>query len=405
MPYQPTLNFKTSDGRDLGSLGWITKEYLMTVYPQIAANMITPELWTWGDNYYGNIGDNTTETQRYTPVTTSAGGANWKQVDGGSDHTAAIKTDGTLWTWGRNISGQLGDNTSTERLTPVTTFAGGTNWKQVAGGFAHTAAIKTDGTLWTWGENALGHLGDNTTVTRLTPVTTFLGGTNWKQVDCGGSHAAAIKTDGTLWTWGYNNNGQLGDNTTVTRLTPVTTFLGGTNWKQVSCGFDHTVAIKTDGTLWTWGNNNQGQLGNNTTINRTTPVTTFAGGTNWKQVASKASNTAAIKTDGTLWTWGGNTFGELGDNTTTNRSTPVTTFAGGTNWKQVDCAFYHIAAIKTNGTLWTWGYNSGGPLGDNTGINRLTPVTTFLGGTNWKQVACGSVHTAAIKTSDDLIGI
>jgi len=107
-----------------------------------------------------------------------------------------------------------------------------------------------------------------------------------------------------------------------------------------------------------------------------------------------------------LWTWGGNSNGALGDNTTTNRSTPVTTFAGGTNWKQVSCGSFHTAAIKTDGTLWTWGFNTtNGQLGDNTTTNRSTPVTTFAGGTNWKQVSGGDRHTAAIKTSDDLQGI
>ena len=359
----PTTNFKDSFGTDLGNK-IITKEYLMTVYPQIAANMITPELWTWGRNSFGNLGDNTA-ISRSTPVTTSAGGANWKQVAGGYQHTAAIKTDGTLWTWGQNSNGQLGDNTIINRSTPITTFAGGTNWKQVScGGGSHTAAIKTDGTLWTWGRNSYGNLGDNTATNRTTPVTTFAGGTNWKQVASGSLHIAAIKTDGTLWTWGLNgipgiNIGALGNNTQTNRSTPVTTFAGGSNWKQVACGGFHTTAIKTDGTLWTWGGNDLtafvlnslGQLGDNTIITRSTPVTTFAGGTNWKQVAGGSNHTTAIKTDGTLWTWGNNASGQLGDNTIINRSTPITTFAGGTNWKQVSGGFSHTAAIKTSDDL------------------------------------------------------
>jgi len=355
-------------------------------------------LFTWGFNGNGRLGDNTT-TQRLTPVTTFVGGTNWKQVSCGYFHTTAIKTDGTLWTWGFNGNGQLGDNTTTQRLTPITTFAGGTNWKQIAGTSAHTAAIKTDGTLWTWGFNGNGRLGDNTTSTRLTPVTTFAGGTNWKQVSCGYFNTAAIKTDGTLWIWGRGTEGQLGDNTTVNRSTPVTTFAGGANWKQVSCGYFFISAIKTDGTLWTWGNNGNGQLGNNTVTNRSTPVTTFAGGTNWKQVDGGKEYISAIKTDGTLWTWGFNGNGRLGDNTTTQRLTPVTTFVGGTDWKQVDGGVFHTTAIKTDGTLWTWGLNSYGRLGDNTTTQRLTPVTTFAGGTNWKQVTCG-YHTAATTYID-----
>jgi len=357
-------------------------------------------LWGWGANSSGQLADNTS-TQRNTPVTTFAGGTNWKQVSCGRFNAAAIKTDGTLWTWGRNDFGQLADNTSTNRSIPVTTFSGGTNWKQVDCGGYHTAAIKTDGTLWGWGTNQFGAIGDNTGANRSTPVTTFAGGTNWKQVDCGSLHTAAIKTDGTLWTWGWNLFGQLGDNTTTDRSTPVTTFAGGTNWKQVSGGSLHTAAIKTDGTLWTWGNNSNGQLGDNTTIRRSTPVTTFAGGTNWKQVAGGSDHTAAIKTDGTLWIWGLNDQGRLGTNTTTLRSTPVTTFAGGTNWKQVAAGDAVTSGIKTDGTLWVWGANNNGRLGDNTTTDRSIPVTTFSGGTNWKQVSGGGYHTAALTYIDD----
>ena len=368
-------------------------------------------LFAWGYNAYGQLGNNNTTSPICTPVTTFTGGANWKQISlGADDHTAAIKTDGTLWTWGRGGSGQLGINdTGVNRTTPVTTFAGGTNWKQVFAGNYMTAAIKTDGTLWVWGGDFdTGQLGTNSGIASPTPVTTFAGGTNWKQVSCstGLYWASAIKTDGTLWTWGYNTSGQLGINNTTNIHTPVTTFAGGTNWKQVSAGQGHIAAIKTDGTLWIWGGNSSGQLGTNDTTQRNTPVTTFAGGTNWKQVSCNNNNTTAIKTDGTLWTWGGNFYGQLGTNDGTQRNTPVTTFLGGTNWKQVACGYGHISAIKTDGTLWIWGYNLLGQLGVNnagTGTNKSTPVQTSLGGTNWKQVSGGNGHTAATTYIDDYI--
>jgi alpha-tubulin suppressor-like RCC1 family protein len=296
------------------------------------------------------------------------------------------------------------------RCTPVTTFAGGTDWKQVSCGGSHTAAIKTDGTLWVWGRGDSGQLGNGVTTGNIsTPVTTFSGGTNWKEVSSGGYHTAAIKTDGTLWVWGSNSNGQLGINATTVRCTPVTTFAGGTNWKEVSCGVNYTSGIKTDGTLWVWGVNFNGGLGINATGDRCTPVTTFAGGTNWKQLGLFGPVTgftggpymSAIKTDGTLWLWGGNTNGQLGINDTTNRCTPVTTFAGGTNWKQVSntgTSFSGVTvAIKTDGTLWTWGYNNKGALGTNNTITRSTPVTTFAGGTNWKQCRTNGSMSAAIR--------
>jgi alpha-tubulin suppressor-like RCC1 family protein len=365
-----------------------------------AENFRQPTLFTFGWNGGpGQLGDNTT-ISRSTPVTTFAGGTTWKQVSCGGYATSAIKTDGTLWIWGNNGDGKLGTNNTTSRSTPVTTFAGGNNWKQVSCGRFHTAAIKTDGSLWIWGRNNEGQLGDNTTTQRNIPVTTFSGGTNWKQVSCGRQYTTAIKTDGSLWGWGENNFGQLGDNTTTNRNIPVTTFAGGNNWKQVAGGYNHTAAIKTDGSLWTWGRNSYGALGTNDTNNRTTPVTTFTGGTNWKSVECGQAS-VAIKTDGSLWTWGRNNSGQLGNNTNTDRSTPVTTFAGGTNWKSVARGQDNISAIKTDGTLWNWGRGDLGMLGNNTNTSSNVPVTTFAGGNNWKQVSGGGGQTAAIKYSPD----
>jgi alpha-tubulin suppressor-like RCC1 family protein len=378
------------------------ENYFVTEY-WLIDQYIGDQLWSWGNGVSGRLGNGATTGNISTPVTTFAGGTNWKQVSSGNQHTAAIKTDGTLWVWGVVTSGRLGNaQVTTHRSTPVTTFAGGNNWKQVSAGGSHTAAIKTDGTLWTWGYGVSGRLGNGVTTGNIsTPVTTFAGGNNWKQVSGGFNFMAAIKTDGTLWTWGAGSTGRLGNNQTSIRSTPVTTFVGGTNWKQVGNGDAHTAAIKTDGTLWTWGTGTSGQLGNNQTTNSLTPVTTFAGGNNWKQVSSGTTGTthiAAIKTDGTLWIWGNCLNGRLGNGATTgNRLTPVTTFAGGTNWKQVSTGTSHTAAIKTDGTLWTWGLGTNGRLGDAQVTSRSTPVTTFAGGNNWKQVSPGGQHTAAVQ--------
>ena len=355
-------------------------------------------LFTWGINTsYGPLGDNTI-LSKSTPVQTVTGGINWKQVSCGFYQTAAIKTDGTLWCWGVNDNGSIGNNTGISRSSPVQTVAFGTNWKSVACGNFIIAAIKTDGTLWTWGYNNNGQLGDNTVTQRSSPVQTVTFGNNWKQVSCG-YHTAAIKTDGTLWVWGRNTYGQLGNNTTTHISSPVQTVAFGTNWKQVSASGYTTAAIKTDGTLWCWGINFSGTLGDNTTAYRSSPVQTVAYGTNWKQVSSGYPSMAAIKTDGTLWCWGSNNQGQLGDNTLTNKSSPVQTITFGTNWKQVS-ANGHIAAIKTDGTLWTWGANGYGQIGDNTIVKKSSPVQTFAFGTNWKQVACGNNYTAAVTNGD-----
>ena len=314
-----------------------------------------------------------------------------------------------LWIWGSNLRGQLGTNNVVHRSSPVQTVAGGTNWKQVSTasqniGFGdahqgHTAAIKTDGTLWLWGDATDGKLGTNDSVLvhRSSPVQTVAGGTNWKQVSAGSDHTAAIKTDGTLWTWGFNGSSRLGTNDTAARSSPVQTIAGGTNWKQVSCGTSHTAAIKTDGTLWTWGSGSSGELGDNDIVARSSPVQVGAD-TNWKQVNFSNASSAAIKTDGTLWVWGSNGNGQLGTNDVTSRSSPVQTIAGSTNWKQVSGRHTYTAAIKTDGTLWIWGSGDNGQLGTNDRVHRSSPVQTIAGGTNWKQVSAGGRdYTLAIR--------
>jgi len=393
---------------DLGGKGWVLKDYIIDVYPNLIPGVKTPALWLWGLNSLGQLGDNTI-VSKSSPVQTITSGVTWKQVACGYDMTAVIKTDGTLWTWGRNTNGQLGDNTTAPKSSPIQTVAGGATWKQTACGFKYAAAIKTDGTLWAWGDNYAGKLGDNTGTSRSSPVQTITLATNWSQVSCGYQHTAAVKTDGTLWTWGRNNFGQLGNNSIVNRASPVQTVTGGTTWRQVACGYGHTAAIKTDGTLWLWGNNAyRGMLGDNTTVPKSSPVQTIIGGTNWLQVACGYRHTAAVKTDGTLWTWGDNTQGALGDNTTDRRSSPVQTVAGGNTWKQVACTMQPFisvgfittpgstAAIKIDGTLWTWGNNPSGVLGDNSTAAKVSPVQTIARGVTWKQVAGGSRHMAAI---------
>lgn len=403
----PNLNtgFRDNNGTDLG-VKIISKDYLLSVYPGIANQLVSPELWFWGNS---NVhGDNNSAVRRSTPVTTFSGGANWKQVSCHNDIAAGIKSDGTLWVWGDCATGSLGINiaTSTSRRTPVTTFAGGNNWKQISVGYYYMAAIKTDGTLWTWGGNGSGRLGINegTTANKATPVTTFIGGNDWKFITCGSLSAGAIKNDGSLWVWGNNTSAQLGINDLTNRSTPVTTFSGGNNWKQVSLCLDSGAGVKTDGSLWTWGAGTNGILGNNTLNASRTPITTFAGGNDWKQVSMGDTVCSAIKTNGSLWIWGRNTVAQLGNNSSSTSRTPITTFSGGNNWKQVCCSDEGcVSAIKTDGSLWCWGYNNVQQLGamnTNTGVS--TPITTFAGGNNWKQVDGRSFFFSAIRSTDIL---
>jgi alpha-tubulin suppressor-like RCC1 family protein len=357
------------------------------------------ELWTWGCGGVGILGTNSTNLTS-SPVQTIAGGTNWNFISLGADHTTALKTDGTLWVWGCNGSGRLGDNTLVNKSSPVQTIGSATNWKAVSGGFAQTIAIKTDGTLWSWGFNSTGQLGDNTTTTRSSPVQTISAGANWLTA-AAGTHNGAIKTDGTLWNWGCGAAGDLGNDSTINHSSPVQTIAGGTNWRNISAGSRFFSALKTDGTLWIWGTAGSGRLGNVSTINRSSPVQTVSGGTNWKKSSLGSFHSSAIKTDGTLWSWGFNGFGQLGDNTTTNKSSPIQTISQGNNWRGSFTGGCHTLAIKTDGTLWLLGIGTFGHLGNDNAISMSSPVQTVSGGTNWRSASGGCDHSGGLRLTGE----
>jgi alpha-tubulin suppressor-like RCC1 family protein len=300
----------------------------------------------------------------------------------------------TAYAWGDNEGGQLGDGTYTNR--PIASQVGtDTHWAQVSAGYWHTVAVRTDGTLWAWGGNGAGQLGDGTTTNRLTPVQVGTD-THWAQVSAGMWHTVAVKTDGTLWAWGYNYYGELGDGTVIDRLSPVQVGVD-THWASVAAGAWHTVAVKTDGTLWTWGWNREGQLGDGSTTNQHAPMQVGTD-THWASVAAGyGADTVAVKTDGTLWAWGDNGFGQLGDGTTTARLTPVQVGTD-THWASVAAGAGHTVAVKTDGTLWAWGYNHYGELGDGTTTDRATPVQVGTD-THWARVAAGGEYTVALVSS------
>jgi alpha-tubulin suppressor-like RCC1 family protein len=322
-------------------------------------------LWVWGNNHYGQLGNNS-NINRVTPV--QAGGT-WACIAAGYAHSLGIKQDGTLWAWGQNAYGQLGDGTNVDRNVPVQVGLDNT-WAAVATGYLHCLAIKKDGTLWAWGFNKYGQLGDGTQVNKNAPVQVGYG-PNWAAVAAGYGHSLAIKQDGTLWAWGHNSYGQLGDGTNIDNLTPVQV---GTenNWANVAGGYDHSLGLKKDGVLEAWGNNDYGQLGDGTDVDRNAPAQVGTEN-NWFFVSAGWDHSLGIKTDGTLWAWGINPSGQLGDGTLVDKDTPVQ-LGSESNWAVVDGGNYYSGAIKTGGTLWMWGSNVSGQLGDGTLSNRDAPV-------------------------------
>lgn len=345
-------------------------------------------LWTWGSNTIGVLGGLAAgtgiATDRSSPVQIGTA-YSWKQVSAGggsgSQYMMAVQNNGTLWAiGGYNNSGQFGDGSTTTRSSPVQIGAL-TQWRQVSAGQAHTMAIQTDGTLWGWGDNTNGELGTPTYYWTAVSSPIQVGSlSTWSTVSPSGGYGIyAIKNDGTLWVWGSQQSAQnslgLGTTTAITYSSPVQ--VGSlTNWSKISSSTTGAMAVKTDGTLWGWGNNARGQIGNGSTVFTSSPVQVGTLST-WASVACKNTgafspgSTAAIKTDGTLWVWGANESGQHGRGNTTRQSSPVQV-GSLTNWAQVDMVYNGIAtapadgiaaAVKTDGTLWTWGAGGGGGLG------------------------------------------
>lgn len=334
-------------------------------------------LWTWGTNWSGQLGDGTT-TVRALPVAPS-GMTSVTVVATGDSHTVAVKSDGTAWGWGANSSGQVGDGTTTQRNAPVQ-ITSLSNVVAVAAGASHSLALKSDGTLFAWGSNAQGQLGDGTTTQRLLPVQVSVL-TSVIAIAAANNHSLALKSDGTLWAWGSNGNGQLGDGTTTQRNAPVQV-PSLTSVTAIAAGAAHSLALKSDGSAWAWGYNAMGQLGDGTTTQRTSPVAVTNLGAS-TSIAAGAYHSAAIRQDGSLWTWGWNPYGQLGDGTTTNVSTPVSVGAvsGAT---KVAAGQSHTIAITTDGVVWAFGLNSSKQIGDGTSVQRKTPVKVSESAFAWK---------------------
>ncbi len=369
------------------------------------------ELWMWGDGVAGvqgrgpaNGDPNTTDFSSPVQVGSLT---DWAQVGMGKNKTHAVKTDSTLWGWGKGADGGIGIGSTVSVYSPVQ-IGSLTNWLQVAAcpSSYSTAAIKTDGTLWTWGNNVRGQLGHGGTTNVSSPVQ--VGSlTNWKEVRWGSQNVRAITTDNKLFTWGDSRAGRLGEGVVAGPgdagggiSSPVQ--VGSlTNWAQVATGGNEEGgAIKTDGTLWMWGENGEGQLGQGNTTDRHSPVQ-VGSATNWSQVSLGPGGALAVTTAGTLWAWGSGYGGWQGQGDSTSRST-ATQVGSLTNWQYIHRNFgaSRISiAVKTDGTLWTWGKNSYGAAGHGNTTASSSPIQVGSD-TNWTTKPFGGDNTmGAFKTA------
>jgi len=381
---------------------------------------IAQRMYMWGSNSYSVIPPGS--SQRSSP--TQVPGDTWTSISANSSGTIrALKLDGTAWGWGYNFYGNIGDN-ATSHVSSPKQIGTETTWRSLGLAGSHSAmATKTDGSLWCWGWNRFGQLGQNESApsnqsapyapwqltSRSSP--SQVPGTDWDKVNSTGSFygdvgavAACTKTDGTLWLWGNNENKQLGQGNSTNQSSPCQVIGGGT-WQKVVVGEECVMAQKTDGTLWSWGHNEGGVMG----INASAPANhdepqAIGTDTNWKDFDMNYFGTGAyaIKTDGTFWSWGWNNYGQLGLNESGNgftneRLSSPTQMGTDTTWASVSGRRHGGMATKTNGTLWIWGAGADkGQLGQNSTFSPsnvgLSSPTQIGSATGWTVESDSSYH-------------
>ncbi|CAK0770997.1 exported hypothetical protein [Gammaproteobacteria bacterium] len=354
------------------------------------------QLWTWGLNGNGQLGDGT-NTNRSTPAPLKTLGPVTAQA-GGYWHSLAATQDGKVWAWGDNQNGQLGDGSTNGSNKPVL-VSGLTTVSALAAGDYHSLALKPDGSLWGWGGNNYGQLGDGTTVDHDKPFQ-LPGLAGIKAVAAGSYHNLALKPDGTVWAWGWSQFGQTGSGAMADKAILPTPVSGLKDVKAVVAGNHHSLALKQDGTVWAWGWNQFGQLGDKSTTSRASPVRVMGLPTTIVALAAGYAHSLALAEDGTVWAWGLNDYGQLGDGGATSRSSP-SQIKGLSNLIGLAAGSWHNLAVARDGTLWAWGRNDAGQLGLEALTQRSIPGPV-MGLANLVNFAAGWEHALA-RTSDGTV--
>jgi alpha-tubulin suppressor-like RCC1 family protein len=348
-------------------------------------------LWSWGWNGFGQLG-NATIANANVPMLIGTNDT-WELVAAGWNHTLALRDGGQLWGWGWNDFGQLGVSSIRSTDTPIR-IGTSSNWIALAPSWDYSMALRVDGTLWSWGWNDYGQLGLGTFTSTNTPRQ-IGAASDWEGLASGGFHGTGLRRGGAAWAWGFGRYGQLGigafTNSSVPRAIETNAV-----WYAIAAGWDHTVGVRDDGTLWAWGWNGMGQLGDGTFLDTATPVHSHTNAV-VQAVAAGHSHTLALGIDGTLWGWGNNDDGQLGNGTNSMRTNLPEPVDPNATWLSVAAGAFHSAAIRSDGTLWTWGWNGYGQLGDGTFQSRNVPQPIATNAT-WRVVTAGHSHTLALRT-------
>ena len=358
----------------------------------------------------------------------------FQYLSGGLAHTVGLSNSGQVYTWGLNNYGQLGDGTTDNKLTPtLVSFTGlqsGETISDVFAGQLSSFALTSNSRVYAWGRNNSGQLGDDSTVDKLTPTlisfTDLQNGETLRTIAAGIGHSLAVTSAGRVYAWGRNNSGQLGDGTTVNKLTPTlisfTDLQNGETIRDLAVGIighslndveviGHSLAVTTTGRLYAWGLNDYGQLGDGTTVNRSTPTlisfTGLGSGETIRNVAAGGEYSHAVTTQGRVYSWGFNTNGQLGDGTTVSKNSPTLISFSGLQSEEtirnVDVGGIHSMAMTTIGRVYTWGYNFVGRIGDGTTVDKYIPtLISFTGledGEIIEDVFLGNGHSLAVTTT------
>ena len=381
-----------------------------TFTPSVPVNITTAQnttLYAWGDATGGQLGTGTTISQSQ-PVAVSnfLNGQSFAQIATGISHNLAIDTTGGLWAWGRNSSGQLGTGTTINAANPVKISVSGlvtapATWTSISLGFT-SLAIRSDGTLWAWGYGNRGGLGDGTTVSKSSPVQ--IGTSSWTMVSTGYDQSAAIDITGRLFVWGGGftipaGHGSIGDGTTLSYSSPVQ--IGTSSWSFVNLGQNGNsatnAAIDITGRLFTWGDNQFGAIGDGTTVNKSSPVQ--IGTSSWSMISLGYGSASAVTTNGLLFGWGNNASGQLGTNNTTTYSSPVQ--IGTSSWTMISEGGGNTVGLRIDGALFSWGSGSLGAIGDGTTTGKSSPVQ--IGTSSWSFVSAAfNLASFAIRADNTL---
>lgn len=356
---------------------------------------ISPVAYSWGYNAQGRLGDGTIAS-RLSPVTVIGVAPGWTNISGGNNHSLGI-ADGVLYSWGNGQYGQLGIGaTFVSRSSPVTVLGGITNWTNVSGGGNHSLGI-AGGVAYAWGRNSSGQLGLDNTTDKSSPETVLGGITDWNRVSAGSAFSLGLTETGNIYAWGTGNYGQLGTGGPfLSAYSPVSIIGGITGWTNMSAGDQHGLAVSS-GIAYAWGRGTYGRLGNNDGVSHfSSPVTVVGGITNWSQVNGGGRHSLGLTSDGILYAWGRNDSGQLGDNTITDVSSPVTVVGGITNWSSMSGGLFHSLATTSSGIAYAWGAGNNGRLGDGTLDTKSSPIIVAGGITTWTFVEAGQSHSLGL---------